>query len=67
MLQSWLGSVVVSRLVAMNWQNIKHVSPTLPDFASGLWLQPPGNCPVLDIYGLSVTLPVLSYTVTVLS
>ena len=24
-LQSWLRSVVVSRLVAVNWQNIKHI------------------------------------------
>ena len=54
-------SVVVKKL--------KHVyiSPTLYDSVSGQWLHLPGNCPVFDPYGLSVTLPVLSHTVTSLS
>ena len=37
------------------------------DSVSGLWLCPPGNRSVVDLYSLLVTLPVLSYTVTVLS
>ena len=40
------------------------VLPTLHNSVSGLWLLPPGNHPIVDRYGLSVTLPVLSYTVT---
>ena len=47
--------------------NMSDISPTLRDSVSRLWLRPPGNCPVLDLYGLSVALPILSYTVTVLS
>ena len=40
---------------------------TLHDSVFGLWLRPPGNCPVVDLYSLSVTLPPLSYTITILS
>ena len=43
------------------------ISPTHPDSVSGPRLRPPGNCPVLSLYGLSDTLSVLSCTVTVLT
>ena len=49
------------------YQILFGISPTLHDSVSGLCLCPPGNHPVMDLYSLSVTLPVLSYTVTVLS
>ena len=42
------------------------ISPTLHDSASGLLLRPPGNHPVVGLYGLSVTIPILSYTANVL-
>ena len=43
------------------------ISPTLHESVSGPWLCPPGNPPVVDLYGMSVTLPVWFYTDTVLS
>ena len=52
---SQLGSVVVSQLVPVGWQNI---SLTLNDSVSGSWLHPPGNRPVVDLYSLSFTLPI---------
>ena len=65
-----IGSkAVVSQLVPVDLQNIKHVNilPSLHDSVTGHWLRPPGNCPVLDLCGLSVALHVLPPTVTVLS
>ena len=47
--------------------NIFDISLTLNNSVSGLWHHTPENHPVVNIYGLSLTLPVLSYTVTVLS
>ena len=47
--------------------NMFDISPTLHDSVSGLWLHSPRNHPVKDFCGLSVTLPVLSFNVTVLS
>ena len=55
-LSRWIGNI----------SNMFDISPTLQDFVSGLWLHPPGNRPILDLYGLSVTLHLLSCTVTVL-
>ena len=40
---------------------------THPKSVSGPWLRPPGKRPVADLYSLSDTLPILSYTVTVFS
>ena len=40
---------------------------TLLDSVSRLWLRPPGNHPVIDLYGLSDTPSILCYTVTILS
>ena len=42
------------------------IAPAFHNSVSRPWLRPPGNCPVVDLYGLSVTLPFLSYTVSVL-
>ena len=43
------------------------ISQTHPESVSGPWLRHPGNRPVMDLYSLSVTLPALFYTVTILS
>ena len=61
-----LHSIVFSRLVGVNQQNMFDMSQTYPDSVSGPWLHPPDNRPVVDLYNLSDTLPVLSYTVTIL-
>ena len=47
--------------------NMSDILPTLPDSVSRPWLCLPGNHLVVCLYGLSDTLPVLFYTVTVLS
>ena len=43
------------------------ISPAHPGSVSGHWLRQPGNRPIMNIYGLSVTHLILLYTVTVLS
>ena len=47
--------------------NMFDISPTLHNSVATLWLCPPGNRPVMDLYGLSLKLPILSYTVIILS
>ena len=57
-----------SRLVVVDWQKYMFdISPNLHNSVSGPWLSPHGNRPVVDLYGLLVTLPVMSYTITILS
>ena len=63
-LQSRLRSVVVSQLVMVDWQNIKCLIFHQPSISLYLNL---GNCPVIDLYSMLVTVPVLSNAVTVLS
>ena len=54
---SWLESVVISQFVVVDGQNIKYVSPTLPNSVSRPWLHPPENHRLMDPHGLLHTLP----------
>ena len=67
--QSRLGSVVFIWLDGVDRQNIKmfDISLALPNSVSRPWPHPPGNSPLVCLCGLLNILPVLSYTITVLS
>ena len=65
---SCLRSVVISWVVVVDQQkNWFDISPTHPDSVSRHCFHPSGNHFILDLYGLSDTLPILSKTVTILS
>ena len=61
-LVAWIG-----KISSMFDISLTPPPPPPHDFVSELWLCPPGNCPVISLYGLSMLVPSCLEELAVLS